>query len=130
MPLLLSIDSSNGYSSVSIAADGSGVIAESVSGLHEKHSVSIFKQMDEMAGMAGIDLKSLTGIVAILGPGSYTGIRVSLTIAKTLSLALGISILGVGSLFVCAYYLMEKNAGSFERVISAKGGIKNGYYVS
>ncbi len=128
MPLL-SIDSSNGYSNVLITDDNSGKIYESVSDFHEKHSVLIFRQLDEAMRKTDIKLKDLTGIAVILGPGSYTGIRVSLTIAKTLSYVLGINIAGIGSLFACAYSL-AKNGENYEYIIAAKKGIKDNYYVS
>ncbi|MHB8231352.1 MAG: tRNA (adenosine(37)-N6)-threonylcarbamoyltransferase complex dimerization subunit type 1 TsaB [bacterium] len=127
MPLL-SIDSSNGYSNVLITDENSNKIFESISDFHEKHSILIFKQLDEMVRKAGIKLSDLTGIAVILGPGSYTGIRVSLTIAKTAAYCLGINITGIGSLFACAYSI-TKNSQNLKNVIAIKYGIKNNYYV-
>lgn len=54
-----------------------------INNLLEKHSVS----RDE-----------IDGIICAIGPGSYTGIRISLTIAKVASLALNIPIYPVSSL--------------------------------
>ena len=127
--LLLSIDSSNGYSNVLIADENFNKVSESVSDFHEKHSVLIFKQLDEIMRKAGIKLSDLTGIAVILGPGSYTGIRVSLTIAKTLSYVLGINITGVESLLVCAYSLAKNSVGS-ENIVAVKDAAKSHYYVS
>jgi tRNA threonylcarbamoyl adenosine modification protein YeaZ len=127
--LLLSIDSSNGYSNVLIADENFNKVSESVSDFHEKHSILIFKQLDEIMRKAGIKLSDLTGIAVILGPGSYTGIRVSLTIAKTLSYVLGINITGVESLLVCAYSLAKNSVGS-ENIVAVKDAAKGHYYVS
>ena len=126
---LLSIDSSSGYSSLLIADENLNNISESVSNFHEKHSILIFKQLDEIMLKAGIKLSDLTGIAVILGPGSYTGIRVSLTIAKTLSYVLGINITGVESLLICAYSL-TKNMTGVKDIIAVKDAAKGGYYVS
>lgn len=137
MSFILSLDSSNGYSCVSITGRDSGsVIAESVSGFHENHSVNVFKQLEEVTRKAGICFSDFSDITAVVGPGSFTGIRVSLTIAKAMSFALGINITGVGSLFVSAYYLSMQNLGGsggesgFERIIAVKNGIRGRYYVS
>ena len=127
--LSLSIDSSNGYSNVLIADENFNKVSESVSDFHEKHSILIFKQLDEIMRKAGIKLSDLTGIAVILGPGSYTGIRVSLTIAKTLSYVLGINITGVESLLVCAYSLAKNSVGS-ENIVAVKDAAKGHYYVS
>ena len=126
---LLSIDSSSGYSSVLIMDENFNKISESVSDFHEKHSILIFKQLDKVMQKAGVKLSDLTGISVILGPGSYTGIRVSLTIAKTLSYVLGINITGVESLLVCAYSLAKNRAGAKD-IVAVKDAAKCRYYVS
>ena len=127
--LLLSIDGSNGYSSVLLTDENLNKVSESISDFHEKHSILIFKQLDEIMRKADVRLNDLTGITVILGPGSYTGIRVSLTIAKTLSYSLGINITGVESLLVCAYSLIKNSMGSIG-VIAVKDASKGNYYVS
>lgn len=125
------MDSSNGYSSVLIMDENSGKkISESVSGFHENHSILIFKQLDEAVRKAGIKLSDLTGIAVILGPGAYTGIRVSLTIAKTAAYCLGINITGIGSLFICAHSLTKNDENCGGPVIAVKYGIKNNYYAA
>jgi len=58
--------------------------------------VEINKLMEENS----ISKDDLDSIVCSIGPGSYTGIRISLTIAKTISLALNIPVLPVSSLRV------------------------------
>ncbi len=125
----LSIDSSNGYSNVLITDENLNKVSESISDFHEKHSIIIFKQLDEIMRKADIKLSDLTGITVILGPGSYTGIRVSLTIAKTLSYALGINIMGTGSLYLCAYSI-AKNSANFKNIVAVKDAAKGHYYVS
>ncbi len=126
---LLSIDSSDGYSNILITDEKLNKISESVSDFHERHSVLIFKQLDEMMKESGVKFSDFTGIAVILGPGSYTGTRVSLTIAKTLSSVLEIYVAGVGSLFLCAYYL-NKNAGNSKNIVAVKNSTKGHYYVS
>ncbi len=128
MPIL-SIDSSSGYSNILIMGDNFNVIAETISGFHENHSVLIFKQIDAMLSKTCIKLNDLNGIVVSLGPGSFTGVRVSLTIAKTLSYTLGLNIIGLGSLFVCAYPFFKNNLGS-KYIVAVKDAIKNRYYAS
>ncbi len=127
--MFLSIDSSNGYSNLLITDENFNKRAESISGFHENHSILIFKQLDEIMCKAGIKLNDLTGIAVILGPGSYTGIRVSLTIAKTLSYVLGVNIIGLGSLSVCAYWVVKKNL-NFKNIVAVKDASKGRYYVS
>ena len=47
---------------------------------------------------AGVELRSLTGVVVGTGPGSFTGLRVGMSLAKGLALALRVPIVGLPSL--------------------------------
>lgn len=57
-----------------------------------------------------IDLREVTRIVASIGPGSYTGVRIALTIAKVMALTLNIPLFTVSSL--------QSLAGKNDKVIS------------
>ncbi len=57
-----------------------------------------------------IDLREVTRIVASIGPGSYTGVRIALTIAKVMALTLNIPLFTVSSL--------QALAGKKDKVIS------------
>ncbi|MGC8554619.1 MAG: tRNA (adenosine(37)-N6)-threonylcarbamoyltransferase complex dimerization subunit type 1 TsaB [Candidatus Acidulodesulfobacterium sp.] len=127
--MFLSIDSSNGYSNLLVADENFNIVSESISDFHEKHSVLIFKQLDEIMCKAGIKLTDLKGIAVILGPGSYTGIRVSLTIAKTMSYVLKTAVVGLGSLSVCAYRAVKESSVS-KKIAAVCYASKNRYYVS
>ena len=52
---------------------------------------------------AGLVPRDLTGVIVDVGPGSFTGVRVGVTAAKTLAFALRIPVLGVSSLEALAY---------------------------
>ena len=73
-------------------------------------------------GLSSIGLNSnqLSGVVVGIGPGSYTGIRVGVTVAKTLSFACNIPLIGVCTLET----FIPTNEGVFAVVIDAKiGGV-------
>ncbi|MCL4497548.1 MAG: tRNA (adenosine(37)-N6)-threonylcarbamoyltransferase complex dimerization subunit type 1 TsaB [Deltaproteobacteria bacterium] len=127
--MFLSMDSSNGYSNLLAADENFNILSESISDFHEKHSVLIFKQLDEIIYNVGIKLTDFKGIAVILGPGSYTGIRVSLTIAKTLSYVLKTAVVGLGSLSVCAYRAAKENSG-LKNIVAVCYASKDRYYVS
>ncbi len=56
-----------------------------------------------------IDIKTLTSIVCVYGPGSFTGLRVAATFAKVLSFGLGdIPIYGLSSFYQRAYLIVKK----------------------
>jgi tRNA threonylcarbamoyl adenosine modification protein YeaZ len=62
--------------------------------------------------VSGVNPKDLSAIAAAIGPGSFNGIRVGLSIAKGIALALEVPLVGIGTLDVIAY----QAAGARQRV--------------
>lgn len=58
----------------------------------------IFPAIDELLGRSGIAYKDLKRIAVTTGPGSFTGLRIGLSAARGLGLALRIPVVGVPSL--------------------------------
>ncbi len=58
----------------------------------------IFPAIDELLARNGIAYADLTRIAVTTGPGSFTGLRIGLSAARGLGLALGIPVIGVPSL--------------------------------
>ncbi len=53
----------------------------------------ILTVLKEQLADSGVDFTSITGIVVFEGPGSFTGLRIGITVANTLSYGLGIPII-------------------------------------
>ena len=58
----------------------------------------IFPAIDELLARNGLAYKDLSRIAVTTGPGSFTGLRIGLSGARGLGLALGIPVIGVPSL--------------------------------
>jgi len=58
----------------------------------------IFPAIDALLARNGTAYKDLTRIAVTTGPGSFTGLRIGLSAARGLALALGIPVIGVPSL--------------------------------
>jgi tRNA threonylcarbamoyladenosine biosynthesis protein TsaB len=68
----------------------------------------------------GFSIDQMNYVAVGIGPGSYTGMRVGATVAKTLAFACGLPLVGVCSLDA----FVPQNDGEFAAVIDAKvGGI-------
>ena len=59
-------------------------------------SATLFTKLDEILGKAKVERSELTGIVVFRGPGSFTGLRIGVTVANTLGQALEIPVVGEG----------------------------------
>lgn len=56
---------------------------------------AIFGLLDELFDEAGAEFQSLSSIICTVGPGSFTGVRVGISLAKGLALASGATLFGV-----------------------------------
>nr|WP_202456725.1 MULTISPECIES: tRNA (adenosine(37)-N6)-threonylcarbamoyltransferase complex dimerization subunit type 1 TsaB [unclassified Streptomyces] len=83
--------------------DGSSVVAESSQVDARRHGELLLPAVDRVLAEAGLKLDAVTGIVAGVGPGPYTGLRVGLMTADTFGLALGVPVHGVCTLDGLAY---------------------------
>jgi tRNA threonylcarbamoyladenosine biosynthesis protein TsaB len=93
--LILVIDTCLTACSVAVVADGrvAAAFSEPMERGHQERLAPMVAEV--MAGLAFADLQR---IGATVGPGSFTGLRVGLAFAKGLALALGIPVVGVGTL--------------------------------
>ncbi|QBO36574.1 tRNA (adenosine(37)-N6)-threonylcarbamoyltransferase complex dimerization subunit type 1 TsaB [Periweissella cryptocerci] len=94
---ILAMDTSNQPMTVALSADGV-VIDQRVTNEKRNHSLQLLPYIDEMMHDAGWQPTDLNRIVVAEGPGSYTGVRIGVTTAKTLAATLHIELVGVSSL--------------------------------
>ncbi|RFU87631.1 tRNA (adenosine(37)-N6)-threonylcarbamoyltransferase complex dimerization subunit type 1 TsaB [Streptomyces triticagri] len=100
--LLLALDTATPAVGVALH-DGTSVLAESRSVDARRHGELLLPAVDRVLAEAGVRLDDVTAIVAGVGPGPYTGLRVGLMTAETFGSALGIPVHGVCTLDGLAY---------------------------
>ena len=93
----LLLDSSNIFLSVGLAKDGKVVDKISYEAW-QRQSEMMVTEVDNILKRNSVDKKELDGVVVGIGPGSYTGVRIGVTIAKTIAYALHIKIYAKSSL--------------------------------
>jgi tRNA threonylcarbamoyladenosine biosynthesis protein TsaB len=71
----------------------------------KSHGVVLMKRIQDLFQSAGTDKHSLNAIVVLLGPGSFTGLRIGIAAAKGMAMGLGIPVVGVNlfELFAAAH---------------------------
>jgi tRNA threonylcarbamoyladenosine biosynthesis protein TsaB len=94
---LLAIETATSICSVALAKNGKVIaLRESIDAYAHSKVLTVF--IEELVEEAGIEKKELSGIIVSDGPGSYTGLRIGISVAKGLAYALDIPIVTVPTL--------------------------------
>lgn len=125
---ILAIDTSNFVLGIALYEDGK-VIGEYITNLKKNHSIRAMPAIEQLMKECDIKPKDLSKIVVAKGPGSYTGVRIGVTIAKTLAWTLNIPLVGVSSLEVLAASVGRYFDGYVSPLFDARRGqIYTGLY--
>ncbi len=103
---VLGIDTS-GYANAIGVVDGERVLADSVFETRNASLSQIMLNVDSVLREAKLSLEDIEGFGVGLGPGSWTGIRIGVTVGKMLAYCTGKSIKGISTLEVLAYHARE-----------------------
>ena len=97
MALILNIDTSTEICSVAIARDGKLLaLKENDEGLN--HSVLLGVYVDELLKENGIRAKELDAVAVSMGPGSCTGLRIGVSLAKGICFGTGKPLIAISTL--------------------------------
>lgn len=101
-PLLLALDTSTATASLALY-DGERVLAETTWEAGREHSTRLLVEVERALDRLDRRIGQVTGVVATQGPGSFTGVRVALSVAKGLAAGLGVPLWGASTLHVLAH---------------------------
>jgi tRNA threonylcarbamoyladenosine biosynthesis protein TsaB len=126
--LLLAIETSSPRGSLALFRDRR-LIAESHFPEGLVHGREITAHLDSMMTSLRLAPGDLGAVAVGIGPGSYTGVRVGVTSAKTLAFALRIPIIPISSLKVVAAGALLPGGGG-ARVVTAVDGKQRHVYLA
>lgn len=99
--MLLAIDTATDTASLALH-DGSRVRVEYTWESARRHTVELVPRLLAALEQVGLGAEHLSGVAVTRGPGSFTGLRVGIAVAKGLALARGLPLVGVPTLDVVA----------------------------
>lgn len=102
MSLLLGIDTSGLAGSVALSQDGVALEHRSLEQAGRRHAQTLIAEISALLTAHQFQPKDLSAVGVIHGPGSFTGLRVGVVCAKTLSYSLRIPLITVDTFDVIA----------------------------
>jgi tRNA threonylcarbamoyladenosine biosynthesis protein TsaB len=91
------------------------------------HAKDIFKRIDDVLKLANTSIEELDFLAVGIGPGRFSGLRVSISAIKSISYVLSIPIVATSSLEIIAREIMEKN--NKENVILIEDAGRGNLYI-
>ena len=96
--LILGIDTSTKICTCSIFDSENGIIAETSLSVKKNHSNIVMPIIDNLFKISDLTINDIDKIAVAIGPGSFTGVRIALGIAKGLAMALNKPLIAINEL--------------------------------
>ena len=96
--MYLAIDCTTATAGVAVINPEGNVRAELVWDAGRNHTAELYPAIEEILRRGRTTRDDLTGLIVAIGPGSFTGIRIGMATAKGLAIALGVPLVGIGTL--------------------------------
>lgn len=100
-----------------------GILASETRDIGRGHAEVLIELIKNCLDSSKTTYEDLTRIGVTIGPGSFTGVRVGMSVARGFGLSLGVSVLGVSTLDACeAKAEMSQYDGTLVTLLDAKRG--------
>lgn len=112
MKYILHIETSTKVCSVALSCNGNLKFFKESNDDAYAHGEQLTVYIQEVLAESGISPKELAAVSVTSGPGSYTGLRIGVSVAKGLCYALSIPLISIDSLLNLAVIAAEKHSNS------------------
>jgi tRNA threonylcarbamoyladenosine biosynthesis protein TsaB len=119
-PLLVAIDTATRFAGLALF-DGETVLSESSWRSYRNHSVELMPQLVRMVAQQRMEARDISAVAVTIGPGSFTGLRIGLSVGKGLASANDIPILGVPTLDAMAFQHAEQRRPIWAGIRAGRG---------
>lgn len=126
--MLLAVDTASRWASVALY-DETGLISEFNWRCTSNHTAEVMPTIDLMIRQAHSQIENLEAVATARGPGSFTGLRIGMSIAKGLCLALDIPIITIPTLDIIAYATGDPGNTVYAVLEIGRGRICVGQYL-
>jgi tRNA threonylcarbamoyladenosine biosynthesis protein TsaB len=100
--MLLAIDTATSFAALALM-DAQGIRGAVTWQTQQNHTVELLPNIVALLTQTGIAARALQAVAVALGPGSYTGLRIGLSVAKGFCFAHGAALIGIPTLDISAH---------------------------
>ena len=126
MSVILNIETSSKNCSVCLSSKGNLVTSFDLDDEAYRHSELLTSSIQNILSQNNLDVSGLSAVSVGIGPGSFTGLRIGLSVAKGLCYPHSINLIGISSLKIIANSVINENKNIIS-LIKDKG---QHYYIS
>jgi tRNA threonylcarbamoyladenosine biosynthesis protein TsaB len=120
--MLLAIDTATRVASIALYQPDE-VLAEHTWHTNDNHTVEMMPSLVAMLQRQGVEPSRLDGVAVALGPGSFTGLRIGLAVAKGLASSVDIPLLGIPTLDILPCAVREMSLPIWSVIQAGRGRI-------
>jgi len=118
--MLLAIDTATRATGVCLA-NGAQILAEHIWHSERYHTVELAPEVAVLLQRNHVDLNDLEAVAVASGPGSYTGLRIGMALAKGIALAQRIPLIGVPTLDILAAAQPAADSRLLTLIVAGRG---------
>ncbi|MCA9902577.1 MAG: tRNA (adenosine(37)-N6)-threonylcarbamoyltransferase complex dimerization subunit type 1 TsaB [Anaerolineae bacterium] len=126
--MLLAIDTATSYTSLALHSKSMVIAEHTWFSPSPNHAVELAPAVQRMLDQGGVTIQDLTALAVCIGPGSFTGLRVGVALAKGIAAARQLPLVGVSSLDIVAAGHPQVSGGLIALVQAGRGRIVAGTY--
>lgn len=104
---ILGIDTSTKFCNLGLIEDRDVLIEHTISSIKKRHSSILVPAIEDLLKAIDVKMEEIDGVAVSIGPGSFTGLRIGLSVAKGLCYSRSLPLLGIPTLEACAFPLRE-----------------------
>lgn len=127
--MLLAVDTSTAQVGVAVY-DGVQVHGEYIWRSRQHHTVELAPAIAELLARCGLSMDEMRALGVALGPGSFTSLRVGLSLVKGLALACGLPLIGIPTLDIHAAGQPVSDLPLLTAIQAGRGRLAAGWYQS
>ena|SRR5215213_2184402 len=125
--MLLAVDTSTAQVGLALY-DGSQVIGEYAWRSSQRHTVELAPAIFELLTRCGLTMENIRALGVALGPGSFTSLRVGLSLVKGLAVARNLPLIGIPTLDILATAQPLSRLPLLVAIQAGRGRLAAGWY--